>query len=109
MCGRYTLVQREDDLVLRFSFDTGPLEFRPRYNIAPSQEVLTVVEDSDRRRGEMMRWGLVPSWAKDVKIGYKTINARAETVATAGAFRMPFKKRRCLILADGFYEWKRVG
>ena len=109
MCGRYTLVQREDELTQRFSFDSGPMEFRPRYNIAPSQEVLTVVDDGGRRRGQMMRWGLVPSWAKDIKIGYKTINARAETVAMAGAFRAPFKKRRCLVPADGFYEWKRVG
>ena len=109
MCGRYTLVSPEDDLVRQFSFDTGPIEFRPRYNIAPSQEVLTVLDDGGTRRGKMLRWGLVPSWAKDIKIGYKTINARADTVATAGAFRTPFKKRRCLVLADGFYEWKRVG
>ncbi len=82
-----------------------------RYNVAPSQPVLTIRQDRSEpvRRLSTMRWGLVPSWAKDSGIGYKTINARSETVATTASFREPFKSQRCLVPADGFYEWKREG
>jgi putative SOS response-associated peptidase YedK len=83
----------------------------PRYNIAPSQPVVTIRQDAHEpiRKLSTMRWGLVPSWAKDPSIGYKTINARSETVATTASFREPFKSHRCLVPADGFYEWKREG
>ena len=107
MCGRYSLTSNLDDLQGRFNFEARDLVFRPRYNVAPSQSVLAVVNDGDNR-AEFMRWGLIPFWAKDHKIGYRMINAVGETVATKPAFRAAFKKRRCLVLADGFYEWKKV-
>lgn len=87
----------------------GPFpEVSRRYNIAPppTDEVLTCRQTNDGRRLVLFRWGLVPYWAKDTKIGYSTINARAETVATKPAFRDAFRRRRCLIAADGFYEWQ---
>jgi putative SOS response-associated peptidase YedK len=82
-----------------------------RYNIAPTQEVLVVVQDptTPKRRARRHRWGLIPAWAKDPAIGNQLINAQAETAATKPAFRAAFRKRRCLILADGFYEWKKEG
>ena len=107
MCGRYSLTSNLDDLQGRFNFEARDLVFRPRYNVAPSQGVLAVVNDGGNR-AEFMRWGLIPFWAKDHKIGYRMINAVGETVATKPAFRAAFKKRRCLVLADGFYEWKKV-
>ena len=87
------------------------LEYRPRYNIAPTQPVLVVSVDpqNGNRQAEFMRWGLVPFWAKDLKIGSRMINAVAETAAGKPAFRAAFKKRRCLILADGFFEWRKEG
>ena len=108
MCGRYTLISNISELQGRFGFMIEPAEVKPRYNIAPTQSVLTVVNDGTRR-GEMMRWGLVPSWAKDVKIGNRMINAVSETAATKPAFRSAFRRRRCLVLADGFFEWRKEG
>ena len=113
MCGRFTLTSNLDELQGRFGFlseftDSAFFEHGPRYNIAPTQAVLTVTNDG-QRRGEVMRWGLVPFWAKDLKVGARVINAVGETVATKPAFRAAFKKRRCLVLADGFYEWKKDG
>ncbi|AGT30438.1 hypothetical protein M493_07695 [Geobacillus genomosp. 3] len=108
MCGRFTLTVDLEMLQARFHFRyQGSLA--PRFNIAPSQEVLTVVAEGEERIGKMMRWGLVPFWAKDDRIGAKMINARAETVDEKASFRHAFKRRRCLILADGFYEWKKDG
>jgi putative SOS response-associated peptidase YedK len=89
----------------------GPLpNLQPRYNAAPTQSLPTVLRDreSGERRLEALRWGLIPYWAKDAKIAYSTVNAKAETVATAPAFRDAFKCRRCLVLADGFYEWQKT-
>jgi len=82
-----------------------------RYNIAPSQPVITIRQDAREpvRTLSTMRWGLIPSWAKDIGIAYKTINARSETIATTPSFREPFKSQRCLVPADGFYEWQRNG
>jgi putative SOS response-associated peptidase YedK len=80
----------------------------PNYNIAPTQEVAAVVEEDEKRKLEMFHWGLIPSWAKDPAIGNKMINARAETVSQKPSFRSAFKRRRCLILADGFYEWQKT-
>ena len=108
MCGRFTLTSNMDDLQGRFGFEARDLVFRPSYNIAPTQLVLAVTNDG-QRRAELMRWGLVPFWAKDIKIGYRMINAVGETAATKPAFRAAFKKRRCLILADGFFEWRKDG
>ena len=108
MCGRFTLISSVSDLQLKFGFALEPSDVRPRYNVAPTQQVLTVVNDGERR-GELMRWGLVPSWAKDVKIGNRMINAVSETAASKPAFRSAFRRRRCLVLADGFYEWRKEG
>ncbi len=108
MCGRFTLTSNMDDLQGRFGFEARDLVYRPSYNIAPTQLVLAVTNDG-QRRAEFMRWGLVPFWAKDIKIGYRMINAVGETAATKPAFRAAFKKRRCLILADGFFEWRKDG
>ena len=84
------------------------MDYRPRYNIAPTQQVLALVND-EQRRAEFLRWGLIPFWAKDPKIGYRMINAVGETVATKPAFRAAFRRRRCLVLADGFFEWRKEG
>ena len=106
MCGRFTLISSVADLQLRFGFEMDSPAPAPRYNIAPTQSVLAVVNDGERR-GEMMRWGLVPSWAKDIKIGSRMVNAVSETASTKPAFRSAFRRRRCLVLADGFFEWRR--
>jgi putative SOS response-associated peptidase YedK len=97
----------------QFLFDLGPLAkeaFRPRYNVAPTQSIPAVRLDGEGKRElAMLHWGLIPSWAKDKKIAYSTINARGDTVATKPAFRSAYKKRRCLVLADGYYEWEKSG
>jgi putative SOS response-associated peptidase YedK len=109
MCGRYTLRTPVDTLVEEFGL-TGPLPEVPvRYNVAPTQEVAAVLAEDDERHLEMLRWGLIPSWADDPAIGNKMINARSETAAEKPSFRGAFKKRRCLIVADGFYEWQKMG
>lgn len=108
MCGRYSLVEDLGELARRFEFDGDLLTFESAYNIAPTQDVLTVV-GGEARRGGFMRWGLVPWWAKDLSIGSRMINARAETVAERPAFRDALRQRRCLVLADGYYEWQRTG
>ena len=109
MCGRFTLTADQDSFEDRFSLTGFDLGWVPSFNIAPTQEVLTVTNDGSENRPELMRWGLVPSWAKDPKIGNRMINARSETLAETPSFRTAFKRRRCLIPADGFYEWKREG
>src|SRR6266851_4977223 len=111
MCGRYRLSRRERLVDEYFGTVSGDDDWTPRYNIAPTQPVVTIRQDAREpaRRLSTMQWGLVPSWAKEPGIGYKTINARAETVATTASFREPFKSQRCLIPADGFYEWVRNG
>ena len=108
MCGRFTLISSVADLQLRFGFAMEPADVAPRYNVAPTQQVLAVTNDGERR-GEMMRWGLVPSWAKDIKIGNRMINAVSETASSKPAFRSAFRQRRCLVLADGFFEWRKEG
>ena len=109
MCGRFTQYMSWRELVELYELtdqDYIP-NLEPRYNLAPSQQVAAVRLDRDRKRkAVMLRWGLIPFWAKDAKIGYRTINARAETVAEKPAFREAFKRRRCLIPANGFYEWQ---
>ncbi len=108
MCGRFGLTVGAQQLAELLGLDEIP-DATPRFNIAPTQDVLTVRLEDGRRRAATMRWGLVPSWAKDVKIGAKMINARSETAPDKPAFRAAFKRRRCLVPADGFYEWQRVG
>lgn len=108
MCGRYTLTAPGEVLAELFDLDEVPA-VEARFNVAPTQEVAAVrVEEDGARRFARLRWGLVPFWAKDPAIGNKMINARAETVAEKPAYRDSFKKRRCLVLADGFYEWEKV-
>lgn len=109
MCGRFTLTEDGQVLMDLFRLERLPDDYRPRYNVAPGQPVLSVGQVGEVWRASHLRWGLVPFWAKDPKIGYKMINARSETVAQKPAFRQPFQKRRCLIPADGFYEWKKDG
>lgn len=112
MCGRFTLSASPRSIIEHFDI-SGVDEFStmaPRFNIAPSQEIPVVFKpdgDSERRL-QPMRWGLVPHWTKDINIGYKMINARAETLAEKPAYRTPFKRHRCLIPADGYYEWKQL-
>ena len=108
MCGRYSLTASLDELARRFDFDSNRDDFEPRYNIAPTQQVLAVVGGDNRRAG-FIRWGLIPQWSKDGPSSRPLINARAETVAEKPAFRDSLRRRRCLILADGFYEWQTVG
>jgi putative SOS response-associated peptidase YedK len=107
MCGRFTLTIDPAQLRDAFSWLHVPEEanFTPRYNISPTQPVAVVPNDG-KNRLDFYTWGLIPSWAKDHSIGSKLINARGETVAEKPSFRNAFKRRRCLILADGFYEWK---
>lgn len=112
MCGRFSLIANPDELAEHFEIDFEPgLEFaanwQPRFNVAPSQPVTTVYvpEGSAQRAIVNRRWGLIPSWAKDPKIGSRQINARSETLAERPAFRHALQRRRCLIAADGFYEW----
>jgi putative SOS response-associated peptidase YedK len=118
MCGRFTLHSRLNLLLQQFAIEAGP-ELAPRYNIAPTQLVPVVRlqtdvagsdDESDDAARELvpLRWGLVPSWANDLSIGNRMINARAETVAEKPSFRAAFKRRRCLIPADGYYEWRKT-
>jgi putative SOS response-associated peptidase YedK len=110
MCGRYTLATRKEEIADQLPlFDVPELE--PRYNVAPTQSVAAarIVADGARREIALLRWGLIPSWADDPAIGNRMINARADTVAEKPAFRAAYKKRRCLILADGFFEWQKTG
>ena len=109
MCGRYTLAS-PDHQAIRARFPVGEsIEIRQRYNVAPTDEVLAVTTDKQGApRGELLRWGLVPTWAKDPSIGSKLINARLETAAEKPAFRRAFEHYRCLIIADGFYEWQAM-
>jgi len=111
MCGRFTLKASAKDFVAAFGCPPADDNALPLFNIAPSQDV-TVVRESGTthvRQAVRMRWGLVPSWADDLSVGNRTINARAETVSTKPTFRHSFRQKRCLIAADGFYEWRKVG
>ena len=107
MCGRFTLRTPARDLVEIFELLREP-EFSPRYNVAPTQRIAVIRQYGKDREFSDMRWGLVPSWSKDPKAGPPLINARAETVATKPSFRTAFRRRRCLIPADGFYKWQKT-
>lgn len=106
MCGRYTLTVDPEQLMARFHLTSADFVTTPRYNVAPTQTVAVVYDESPRTLSAA-RWGLIPSWAKDPSIGSRMINARAETLAEKPAFRNLLKKRRCLVLADSFYEWRK--
>ena len=108
MCGRFTLTVNPADLQDTFSDYNFPAMFAPRFNIAPSQPVLAIPND-DKFTADFFIWGLIPMWAKDSDIGNRLINARGETLAEKPSFRGSYRHKRCLILADGFYEWKSFG
>ncbi|MDQ1909466.1 SOS response-associated peptidase [Paenibacillus sp. GD4] len=113
MCGRFTITVSWDELILRFLLDSRPGKYQPRYNAAPGQWIPAILgtdrrESSWNRIGEL-RWGLVPSWASDERAGAKMLNIRSETVSEKPAFRRLLQRKRCLIPADGFYEWKGSG
>jgi putative SOS response-associated peptidase YedK len=110
MCGRFTLRTRLNILLQQFHAELrDEVELPPRYNIAPTQDIPVVRLTDAGRELTTMRWGLIPSWSKDANSGPLLINARSETVSEKPAFRSVFKSRRCLIPADGFFEWKKVG
>ncbi len=106
MCGRYTQTCKPDEIKQLLDFDGDDRLLRPRYNLAPSQEAPVIIAGQHLKS---MRWGLVPFWAKDEKIGHRMINARTETIAEKPAFKKLLTHRRCLVLADGFYEWQKSG
>lgn len=106
MCGRFTITLAADEVHEQLELGELPINWQPRYNVAPSQPVAAVT-DAQSRQVEWLRWGLIPFWAKDVAIGNRLINARSETVTEKPSFRQAFAQRRCLILADGFFEWQR--
>ncbi len=106
MCGRFTLTASPAKLAETFHVEPPAVELAPRYNIAPTQPV-AVVANNNPGRIELFQWGLIPFWAKDPAIGQRMINARAETLAEKPAFKAAYHRRRCLVLADGFYEWTK--
>ncbi|MGL5873495.1 MAG: SOS response-associated peptidase [Xenococcaceae cyanobacterium] len=108
MCGRFTQTSSNSEIAKAFNLDSVPA-IEPKYNIAPTQQVATILRSDPHsdRQFQMLRWGLIPSWAKEKSIGAKLINARAETVAEKPSFRSAFRHSRCLIIADGFYEWQK--
>jgi putative SOS response-associated peptidase YedK len=113
MCGRFASTTPPDQLAKYFGAELVEQlieadEVRANYNVAPTQGVYTVFEDGGTRRLDTFHWGLVPFWAKDPKVGNRMINARAETIAEKNSYKRPFAKRRCIIPADGFYEWKKL-
>lgn len=107
MCGRYTLLAEEVDILREFGISHPLDDYEPRFNIAPGQKVLAIIHSGKEKRAGMMYWGLVPSWAKDPKIGYKMINARSETAHEKPSFQSLLSRKRCLIIADSFYEWMK--
>lgn len=112
MCGRFSLAKEIEELIQEFPFIREGLKnlvLKPRYNIAPSQQCPVIVNENGSIKLRTMLWGLVPHWVKDRRSGHRIINARSESVDEKSAFKKPFKSRRCLIPADGFYEWKRKG
>jgi putative SOS response-associated peptidase YedK len=109
VCGRFVSASPPDEIARYFDVDETALpSLEPSYNVAPTNDVYAVAVDGGIKRVEAMHWGLVPSWAKDPKIGSKMINARSEGIESKNAFRAAFKRRRCIIPADGFYEWQKV-
>lgn len=105
MCGRFVGFRPLEDLMKFFPIDVASAEVIENFNVAPTQEILAITRHNDKNHLEKLHWGFVPFWAKDTSVGSRMINARSETVATKPSFRTAFKNRRCLILADGFYEW----
>ena len=108
MCGRFSFTSVRDEVENRFGVFIDRDEYTPRYNCAPSQK-LAVISNGSPEKLSYFRWGLIPFWAKDISIGNKMINARAETINEKPSFKTSFRRRRCLVLSDGFYEWEKSG
>ncbi|MBR7795228.1 SOS response-associated peptidase [Virgibacillus sp. AGTR] len=109
MCGRYTLLADELEILTTFDLDQEAIEnYEPSYNIAPGQRILAIIHDGKQKRAGLLRWGLIPRWAKDERIGYKMINARSETAHQKPSFKQLLMQKRCMIIADSFYEWKKT-
>jgi putative SOS response-associated peptidase YedK len=106
MCGRYTIIAKAEEIEKRFKIEV-PEMYQPRYNAAPTQ-ILPVITNKNPNGLSFFRWGLIPPWAKDISIGSKMINARSETITEKSSFKNPFKSKRCLVISDGYYEWKRT-
>ena len=107
MCGRFAFFSPAETLLAAFGIEQVA-DLQPRYNIAPSQEIIVIRVAKGQLLADRLRWGLVPFWAKDPAIGHRMINARAETVAEKPSFRQALRRRRCLIPADGFFEWQKA-
>ena len=107
MCGRFTLSTDIKTLINVFQLKEDIFDYIPRYNIAPGQDIHVIIREEDSRKLRLMKWGLIPGWAREAKIGYKMINARFETIDTKPAYKGQYQHRRCLIPADGFYEWSK--
>jgi putative SOS response-associated peptidase YedK len=107
MCGRFSFTAVRNEIENRFDVFVDPAGYTPRYNCAPTQN-LAVISNADPGKISMYRWGLIPFWAKDIRIGNKLINARAETITEKASFKNSFRRKRCLVLSDGFFEWKKV-
>jgi len=108
MCGRFTLTVDRDDLIEQFALDLFPEEFSLRFNVSPTQPILSAVQSKEGRRAGYMKWGLVPYWVKDIKKWKPLINARSETIDEKASFKHLLQKRRCIVFADSFYEWKKT-
>lgn len=108
MCGRFTLTSTPAEIADFFGADQQGLDLAPNYNVAPTTDVVTIIGDGNEMALDLMHWGLVPSWAKDISIGSRMINARSETLAEKPSFRRALARRRCLVVANGFYEWQVV-
>ncbi len=108
MCGRFTQKSERPDIQLEFYIQGWQAEPAVSYNIAPSQKAGVIINNGEKNIYDTYQWGLVPHWAKDLKIGYNMINAKAETITQKPSFKSPFKNKRCLIPSDGFFEWKKI-
>ncbi len=108
MCGRFVSASPPDEIARYFDAEAPEALLEPSFNVAPTNDVYAVLSDGGVRRVDAFHWGLVPGWAKDPKVGSRMINARAETLATKNAYKPALKRRRCLIPADGFYEWQKL-
>lgn len=110
MCGRFTITMTFDELLLRFYLDEPTNRYHtPRYNVAPGQMIPAILNHEGKNRIGQLKWGFIPSWSKDEKVGFTAFNARAETLLHKPAFKLPFVRKRCLIPADSIYEWKKTG
>lgn len=109
MCGRYTITITIEELMVRYEIGETTVPYhRPKYNVAPSQQILAIINDGSHNRLGELKWGFIPAWADDPKVGFSMINARSETAATKPAFRTSLRRKRCIIPADSFYEWKKT-